>query len=179
MCIRDSPGRLSPEHSRRLERLAGGIASTYRHYEGMLVRPILLTTREPRETKHLTAKIVDVEFEPVANPRTQAEILREFEALQPELLGALLTLLASQFGHPQPVRPNRKEKNQKIEESVTCLLNQQHGHWEGTATELIQATGLRISTKALGQFLWHEEHENYHADLTRFRTRRRVTLTRI
>ena len=142
----------------------------------MLVRPILLTTREPRETKHLTAKIVDVEFEPVTNPLPQSEILREFEALQPELLGALLTLLARQFEHPQPVRPNRKEKNQKIEESVTCLLNQHDGHWKGTVTELIQASGLKISTKALGQFLWHEEHDNYHADLTRFRKRRRITL---
>ena len=43
--------------------------------------------------------------------------------------------------------------------------------------ELIQASGLKISTKALGQFLWHEEHENYHADLTRFRTRRLIALT--
>jgi hypothetical protein len=143
----------------------------------MLVRPILLTTREPRETKHLAARLVDVEFQPLENPLSQSEILRQFEALHPELLGALLTLLASQFNHPEPVRPNRKEKNQKIEESVTCLLNQHDGHWKGTVTELIQATGLKISTKALGQFLWHEEHENYHADLTRFRTRRLIALT--
>ena len=175
----DHPGRLSPEHSRRLERLAGGIASTYRHYEGMLVRPILLTTREPRETKHLAAKVVDVEFEPVTNPRTQAEILREFEALQPELLGALLTLLARQFEHPQPCRPNRKEKNQKIVESVTALLNQHDGYWVGTATELVQAASLPISPKAIGQFLRYEDHPMFEVEFNPTRTRRLIALIRL
>jgi hypothetical protein len=154
----DNPGKINPENSRRLARLAGGIASAYRPFEGMLVRPIILTTREERETRHLTSRLVDVEFPPLDAPRPQSEILAEFEALRPELLGAFLTLLSRQIDHPEPCPPNRKEKNQKIEQSVTALINQSDGTWKGTVTDLLQATGLKISRKAMGQFLKEEEN---------------------
>jgi len=84
--------------------------------------------------------------------------------------------LASQFEHPQPVRPNRKEKNQKIEESVTALLNQQDGRWEGTATELVRAAGLPISPNAIGRYLRDEDHAMFEVELNPTRTRRLIAL---
>jgi len=173
----DSPGKINPENARRLSRLASGIASTYRLFEGMLVRPILLTTREPHETKHLSSRLVDVEFQPLETPLPQPELLKEFEAIQPEVHGALLTLLARQFNDHKPCPPNRKEKNQKIEESVTALLNQQNGHWEGTVTRLIQATGLKISPKAVGQYLKHEDHPSVEVQHIHKPLERRIILT--
>jgi hypothetical protein len=153
----DETGKINPEKSRYLSRLASGVTSLHKNLEGMLVRPIILTTNEEKETKHLADKIVDIELPPMENPLPPDQIQQQFEAMRSQILGALLTLLALNFNRPTPFLPNRKTKNQKIEKCVTDFLKTQGGSWQGTATDLANHVGRALagplSPKALSQAL--------------------------
>jgi hypothetical protein len=149
----DDPGKINPEKSRFLSRLAGGVASLHPALQGILVRPLVLTTREEKETRHLSTRIVDVEFPPLEFPLPEEEILRQFDRMQPAILGALLSLLARDFDAPSPHLPNRKSKLEKIDVSVTAVVRENGGAWEGTVTELLHRTGLPTNTNALGRVL--------------------------
>ena len=156
----DQPGKINPEKSRYLSRLSTGIASAHSHLQGMLVRPIILTTEDEKESKHLADRVVDVQLPPVDQPLSQEEIWQAFETERPQILGALLTLLSQDF-HAKPAYfPNRKTKSQKIEESIPLLLAQNNGQWQGTVTDLVAALNLPITTQALGRYLNQTETLN-------------------
>jgi hypothetical protein len=149
----DDTGKINPEKSRQLSRLASGITSQNKLMEGVLVRPIILATSEESETRHLTNKLVDVELPPIENPQPQDQIQEQFEQMRPQILGALLTLLVKTFNDRPPFLPNRRTKNQKIEQSVTDFLKKNGGAWQGTAAELCihVAQTLICSPEAMGK----------------------------
>jgi hypothetical protein len=115
----------------------------------MLVRPIILTTHDEAETRHLANKVVDVELPPLPDPLPEEQLHQQFEAMRPQILGALLTLLVDTFDTAPPFLPNRKTKNQKLEETVTEFLKTNQGAWTGTATALITHLGLSISPETI------------------------------
>ena len=160
----DDPGKLNPQKSGQLSRLASGVASLHPQHQGMLVRPMILTTTEEKQTAHLSGKIVDVELPPVENPLSPEEIQQKFDALHPQILGALLTLLMLRFDTPPPFLPNRKSRNQKIEETVTDFLqanaDPETGAWTGTLGNLAKAMAAQnlikegeLSPETLGRLL--------------------------
>ena len=151
----DDTGKINPQKSRYLSRLATGVNSHHPSLEGMLVRPIILTTSEERETRHLAGKVVDVELPPIEAPRTPEQIQSEFEPMRPQILGALLTLLVQNFNTPPPNLPNRKTKKQKIEQAVTEFLKQSGGSWQGTVSDLVGQISAcpSLSSEALGRAL--------------------------
>src|SRR5262249_51240328 len=69
----DDAGRINPEKSTYLSRLTSGVASLHKDVAGMIVRPIIMTTREEKETRHLSTKVVDVALPPIENPLPEAE----------------------------------------------------------------------------------------------------------
>jgi len=171
----DSPGKINPEKSLNLSRLSTGVASTHKQLEGTLVRPIILTTRKQTETRHLSGRIVDVEFPVVDNPVSQQELWEEFEKLRPEILGALLTLLSQTFDAKPANLCNRKTKRQKIEESIPLLIKEAAGRWQGTATDLKKALPFEVTPKALGQYL-KEAIEKKSLNVTRKKNNGTITL---
>jgi hypothetical protein len=170
----DNPGKINPEKSRFLSRLSTGVGSLYRHFEGMLVRPIILTSRTREETRRLGTRVVDVELPFIANLLSQGEVWEEFEKVRPQILGALLTLLAQDFNAgPATQLPNRKTKWQKLEESIPYLIGNCGGTWVGTVTELQKALNFPIHVNPLGRYLKQTESLN----VTKVKNYRVVTLT--
>jgi hypothetical protein len=173
----DDPGKINPEKSRFLSRLASGIASLYPQLEGMVVRPIILTSCEEKHTKHLAGRIVDLELAPIPESelRDPHELFKQLDALRPQLLAALLTLMSQNFDAPAPHLPSRRTKNQKIAQLVTAFLETQpNSKWKGTATELIAAANLPpIHPISLSLLLddvetldLHRDHKKHHRLLT-------------
>ena len=171
----DNPGKINPEKSRYLSRLSTGVGSVYSQFQGMLVRPVILTTRMHLETKHLKTRVVDVELPRVQNCNllSQQEIWEEFEKQRPQILAALLTLLSRDFDKPPVHLPNRKTKWQKIEESIPCLIEKQGGAWQGTVTDLQQSLNFPVSINALGRYL----EETKSLEVTRTKNNKTVTVT--
>lgn len=153
----DDAGKINPEKSHYLSRLSSGITSLHPQLQGMLVRPIILTTTNEKETKHLAHRVVDLELPPNDSPLTQQQVWRQFEEMRPAILGALLTLLSRDFDGARVLCPNRKTKSQKIAESVPEFVAEQGGTWTGTVTELQAALNFPVSTKALGHYLDHTQ----------------------
>jgi hypothetical protein len=114
----DDTGRINHEKSHQLSRLAAGVTSTHKQIDGMLVRPIILTTDDESQTQHLAAKVVDITLPDLDHLLNLELVHQELEALRPQILGALLTLLTDFIDNPPDCRPNRK-KDQKIEATVT------------------------------------------------------------
>src|ERR1043166_7465440 len=153
----DDPGKINPEKSRYLSRLSSGVASLNPALQGMLVRPVILTTQNEKETRHLSHRVVDVHLPEVETRLPQEQIWKEFEQLRPALLGALLTLLVRDFDQPRYLVPNRKTEKQKIEESVPAFVAEQGGEWSGSVTGLKAALPFDVSIQALGRYLKETE----------------------
>jgi len=149
----DDPGKINPEKSRHLSRLSSGVASLNPALQGMMVRPVILTTQNEKETRHLSHRVVDVHLPEVETRLPQEQIWKEFEHLRPALLGALLTLLVRDFDQPRYLLPNRKTEKQKIEESVPAFVAEQGGEWSGSVTGLKAALPFEVSIQALGRYL--------------------------
>ena len=118
-----------------------------------MVRPMILTTQNEKETRHLSHRVVDVHLPEVETRLPQEQIWKEFEQLRPALLGALLTLLVRDFDQPRYLLPNRKTEKQKIEESVPAFVAEQGGEWSGSVTGLKAALPFEVSIQALGRYL--------------------------
>ena len=96
------------------------------------------------------------------------------EKVRPQILGALLTLLAQDFNAgPTTQLPNRKTKWQKLEESIPYLIGNCGGTWVGTVTELQKVLNFPIHVNPLGRYLKETESLN----VTRVKNDKVVTLT--
>ena len=70
----DDPGKINPEKSRYLSRLSSGVASLHPALQGMMVRPVILTTQNEKETRHLSHRVVDVHLPEVETRLPQEQI---------------------------------------------------------------------------------------------------------
>ena len=154
----EDAGKINLQKSRYLSRLSTGTASQHKDIDGTISRPIILTTDDETETKHLADKVIDVELPPIDDDIDPEELGRRLEEMRPKVFGALLSLQVKYFHKLPPVKPNRKTKKQKIERTVTEFLKEKGGSWEGTAGELAkQAFQGELSPESVGRLITQME----------------------